>query len=126
MEEKFESFLSIYFGDNYDKEGSRKWFAVIYEIGLYFEEDACGGWSILYCKGTWNVETLENEADLKIFDLLLKIDIKNGADTSRIVESLCLRGAFEAVKARNLFLFHEILSLVFLFRIIQVYSPLSP
>ena len=50
---------------------------------------------------TWNDRTLENEADFEIFDLLLKIDIKNEADSSKIVESLCFYGAFEAVKVRN-------------------------
>ena len=66
-----------------------------------FQNGTVGGWSSLYCKVTWNDETLENDADLKIFDLLLKIDIKNGADTSNIVDSLCFYGAFEAVKVRN-------------------------
>ena len=98
MEEKFGSFLSTYFGASYDEEVSEKWEAVIEEIETYFGDDKIGGWSSFYCKLKWNDETLENEADLEIFDLLLKIDIKNGADTSRIVLGLCCFGAFEAVK----------------------------
>ena len=57
-----------------------------------------GGWSSYYCKKTWNNSTSKNEADLKIFELLLEIDIQNGADTSKIAENLRYDGAFEAVK----------------------------
>ena len=95
MEEKFGSFLSNYFGASYDEEFSEKLENVIGKIGLM--EDY-GGWSSFYCSQTWNDETLENDADLEIFDLLLKIDNQNGADTSKIVLMLCLHGAFEAVK----------------------------
>ena len=101
MNEKFGGFLSTYFGASYHEEVSQKWAAVRFEIEMYFEDDKVGGWSSLYCRETWNDETLENDADLEIFDLLLKIDIKNGADTSKIVQSLCFLGAFEAVKVRN-------------------------
>ena len=101
MEENFKSFLSNYYGASYDEEDSEKWEAVIYEIETYFKDGKVGGWSSFYCKATWNDETLENEADLAIFDLLLEIDIKNGADTSKIVDSLCLNGAFEAVKVKK-------------------------
>ena len=69
---------------------------------MYYADETVGGWSSLYCKKTWNDETLKNEADLEIFDDLLKIDIKNGADTFIIVHSLCLYGAFEAVKVRKI------------------------
>ncbi len=98
MEEKLGSFLSNYFGASYDEEVSEKWEAVIIEIRLYFEDVNVGGWSSYYCKMTWNDSTLENDADLEIFDLLFKIDIENGADTSKIVWNLCGYGAFEAVK----------------------------
>ena len=101
MENKLKRFLSNYFGASYDEEVSEKWAAVIIEIRLYFEDGKLGGWSSFYCKVTWNDETLENEADLEIFDLLLKIDIKNGADTSKIVQNFCFNGAFEAVKVRK-------------------------
>ena len=97
MEEKFKSFLSNYFDASYDEEVSEKWEPIITEIRLYCEDEV-GGWSSAYCKFTWNDKTLKNEADLEIFDLLLKIDIKNGANTSEIVLGLCLFGAFEAVK----------------------------
>ena len=96
----FQSFLKKYFGAGYD-EVSKKWGAVIYEIETYFRDDNLGGWSSFYCKMTWNDSTLENDADLEIFDLLLKIDIKNGAYISKIVLHLCLFGAFEAVKVRK-------------------------
>ena len=101
MEENFESFLSNYFGATYDQEVSVKWKIVISEIELYFKEGDVGGWSSLYCRVTWNDETLENEADLEIFEILFKIDIKNGADTSKIVQGLCAYGAFQAVKVRE-------------------------
>ena len=70
---------------------------------MYFKDGYYGGWSLSYCRKTWNDSTLENEADLEIFDLLLEIDIINGADLSKIVESLCKNGAFEAVKVRTNF-----------------------
>ena len=98
MEEKFRGFLSNYFGASYDEEVSEKWEAVIFEIELYFEDGKVGGYSSWYCKLTWNDETLENDADLEIFDLLLKIDSQNEADSSKIVLWLCGVGAFEAVK----------------------------
>ena len=108
MDEKFGGFLENYFGASYDGEDSEKWAAVINEVEAYFNDSRVGGWSSWYCKTTWSYETLENEADLEIFDLLLKIDIKNGADTSKIVWNLCGYGAFEAVKVRNGFSdFHD-------------------
>ena len=117
MEEKFEDFLSNYFGASYDEEVSEKWEKVTREIELYFKDGYVGGYSNWYCKETWNDSTLENDADLEIFDLLLKIDIQNGADTSKIVRSLCQYGAFEAVKVRKSYLpFHENRTLVFLFQ----------
>ena len=102
LEEKLESFLSNYFGDSYDEKVSGEWRDIIREIEIYFEDGWVGGWSSLFCQITWNYWTLENEADLEIFDLLLKIDIQNGADTSKIVWSLCINGAFEAVKVRKI------------------------
>ena len=78
-----------------------KWEAVILEIETFFKDDKVGGWSSLYCKATWNESTLENDADFEIFDILLKIDIQNGADQSKIVNSLCNYGAFETVKVGN-------------------------
>ena len=101
MEEKFRRFLSNYFGNSYDEKVSDKWRDIIWEIQRYFEDRFQGGWSSYYCQMTWNDSTLENEADLDIFDLFLKIDIQNGADTSKIVHSLCKEGAFEAVKVRK-------------------------
>ena len=101
LEEKFEIFLSNYFGAGYDKMISEKWRDIISELEMYFKDGYVGGWSSYYCKKTWNDSTLENEADLEIFDLLFKIDIKNRADTSKIVWGLCFNGAFEAVKVKN-------------------------
>ena len=101
LEEKFESFLSNYFGASYDKEVSEKWGDIIRVIEMDFKDGDVRGWSSYYCKVTWNDSTLENDADLEIFDLLYKIDTKNGADASKIVWNLCLNGAFEAVKVRN-------------------------
>ena len=101
MEENFENFLTNYFGPGYGEEISGKWESVFVEQRLYFEDGAVGGWSSYYCKTTWNESTLENDADLEIFDLLFEIDIKNGADESKIVGSLCQFGAFEAVKVRE-------------------------
>ena len=101
LKERFESFLSNYFGANYDPLVSGEWVIIEAEIEIYFKDGYAGGWSSYYCSATWNDFTLENEADLEIFDLLFKIDIKNGADASKIVWSLCFSGAFEAVKVRN-------------------------
>ena len=105
--------MSDYFGDHFDGRLSIELEDVIFEIERYFKDGKVGGWSSYYCKVTWNNSTLENDADLEIFDLLLKIDIQKGADPTKIVQCLCTVSAFEAVKVRNLFLFHEIFSLVF-------------
>ena len=104
LEEKFGGFLSNYFDADYDEKVSEKWAAVIYELRIYFERAHARGWSSHYCRKTWNDSTLENDADLEIFDLLYKIDIKNEADSSKIVLQLCNDGAFEAVKVRKMFL----------------------
>ena len=93
--------ISIHFGKNDDGRLLVKLGGAMFEIELYLEDGHFGGWSSYYCSKTWNEETLENEADLEIFDLLLKIDTQNGADPSKIVLSLCLFGAFEAVKVRK-------------------------
>ena len=92
--EGFKTFLSTYFEGDYDEK-------LLDDCpGIFVDDGHVGGWSSLYCHKTWNDLTLENDADLEIFDLLLNIDIKNGADTSKIVHRLCLVGAFEAVKVR--------------------------
>ena len=101
---KFLSFLSNYFGDSYDENVYGKWKKIIWEIYRYCRDGHFGGWCSYYCSETWNDETLENDADFEIFDLLLKMDIQNGADTSKIVHSLCKYSAFEAVKVEFLFL----------------------
>ena len=101
LEEKFGGFLSNYFGVSYDEKVSEKWAAIVFETFINFDDGAVGGWSSEYCRKTWNDLTLENDADLEIFDLLLKIDIKNGADISKIVLWLCAFGAFETVKVRR-------------------------
>ena len=107
FKEKFGDYLFNHFGENYDgrlpkMETFKKCAAIIIiEIERYFKDGKVGGWSSFYCKMTWNDETLENEADLEIFDLLFKIDIKNGADLSKIVLWLGGFGAFDAVKVKN-------------------------
>ena len=99
--EGLKTFLSTYFEDDYDVRLLGNFVGIIVKIPLYFKNGSIGGWSSGYCKVTWNDSTLENEADLEIFDLLFKIDIKNGADTSKIVQNLFNVGAaFEAVKVR--------------------------
>ena len=96
------TFLSTNFEDDYDERLPRNFVGIIFEIETYFKDGRVGGWSSYYCKMTRNDLTLENDANLEIFDLLFKIDTKNGADPSKIVESLkvCGNGAFEAVKVR--------------------------
>ena len=99
--EKFEDFVLIYFCENYDRTLFEKWEAVINEIEIYFKDGLVGGYSSGYCYATWNDETMENEADLKVFDLLFEIDVQNGADPTKIAWNLCLVGAFEAVKVKT-------------------------
>ena len=102
LDEKCASFLSNYFGESYDEKVSWKWRDIIEEIETYFDNGNVGGWSSYYCKETWNNWTLENDADLEIFNLLFKIDIRNGADKSKIFNSLCFYGTFTAVKVRKI------------------------
>ena len=98
--EALKKFLSDNFGDRYGGRLNEQFEALIIEIKIYFKDGSVGGWSSCYCKATWNDSTLGNDADLEIFDLLLKIDTQNRADSSKIVDVLCLHGAFEAVKVR--------------------------
>ena len=103
-----KSFLLNYFGASYDEKVSKKWKDIFSELEMYLKDGHVGGWSSFYCKLTWNDSTLVNDADLEIFDLLFEIDIKNGAEASKLVQSLCVNGAFEAVKVRNGLLdFHD-------------------
>ena len=71
------------------------------ESEIYFKEGVFGGYSSCYCVGAWNEEKLKNEADLTLFELLFEIDVENGADTTKILHTICLVGAFEAVKVRK-------------------------
>ena len=98
MEEKIEIFLSSYFGASHVKADSLKGKFFYLEMLISFKNDQSGGYSGAYCASTWNDSTLKNDADLEVFDLLFEIDIKNGADPSKLVNNLCNRGAFEAVK----------------------------
>ena len=100
IKEDFKKFLSDYFGDHFDGILSEQSEDVIEEIKMYFKDGLVGGYSSFYCKITWNDSTQENDADLKVFDLLLEIDIQNGADSSKILQNLCHNGAFETVKVR--------------------------
>ena len=101
-EVNLDGFLSTYFGASFDRKVSRKWRDIIRETETYFKDGSYGGYSSLHCEETWNDSTLENDADLKIFDLLFKIDIQNGAHPSKIVNSLFIVGAFDAVKVKKL------------------------
>ena len=74
---------------------------IVYESDLYFKDDKVGGYCSWYCKMTWNEESLKNEADLDIFDLLFQIDTENGADISNIFLWICRFGAFEAIKVTS-------------------------
>ena len=65
---------------------------------VYFGDKCIGGWSIWYCLKASN--DLVNEVDFEIFDLLFEIDIKNGADHSKIVHHLFYYGRIDAVKVR--------------------------
>ena len=105
METNFENFLSNYFGASYNAENSKKWENVMREIKRYFKDESVGGWSSYYCKKTWNASTLKNDAHLEIFGFLLKIDIQNGADTSKIAKSLCKNNAVKAVEVRKVYCF---------------------
>ena len=72
-----------------------------YETKLYFDqEDTVGGYSSLYCKKAWDEKRLTCDADLALFELLFQIDVENGAETTRILDNLCLLGAFAAVEVR--------------------------
>ena len=67
---------------------------------MYFKEGYVGGYSGFYSKVAWNKKSLKNDADLALFDLLYEIDLENGADRTKILDSLCFYGAFGAVKVR--------------------------
>ena len=90
--------MAINFGQIYDENFFKIWEAILIETKLYLKRDWIGGWSSFYCKAAWNDSTLENDVNLDIFDLLLEIDKRNGANPSTIVLGLCNCGAFEAIK----------------------------
>ena len=111
MEKRCQTCLLNYFGSYYGEKVSKSWKGIIRENKMYFDDGFVGGWSSFYCSKIWNKSTLENDADLGIFDLLFEIDIKNGADPTKIANWLCFFGAFEALKVRNgFFNFHNFLN----------------
>ena len=74
--------------------------SITFESGTYFKAGTDGGYSSYYCMMAWDEESLKNDADLEIFNLLFEIDLENGADRTKILDSNCFNGAFEAVKVR--------------------------
>ena len=77
--EKFENFLSAYFGVIYDEGLWEKWEPILIEMRLYIQNEKVGGWSSAYCSETWNK-----------------------ADLSKIFFYLCYDGAFEIIKVHIL------------------------
>ena len=75
--------------------------AITSEGELYFKEGNVGGYSSMYCKLAWDENRLKCEADFELFDLLFQIDVENGADRTKILDNLCLNGAFGAVKVNR-------------------------
>ena len=104
-DESAEHFFRRHFGSHFEK------FSNLYEKidelqgmraenDIYFNEKGPGGYSSLYCSVAWDDESLQNDADLAIFNLLFEIDLENDAETTIILNNLCIIGAFGAVKVR--------------------------
>ena len=108
-----KEFFREYFGTAFDEKKVGVLEGIKIEGLMYFKEGKVGGYSSCYCKMAWDKKRLKCDADLSVFDLLLEIDVKNGADTTKILNNLCKGGAFGAAKVRaNLkieipFLFRE-------------------
>ena len=95
-----EDFFRKYFGNSFDEKKVGVLEGIKFEGRIYFKEEKVGGYSSFYCKVAWDEHGLKNDADLAVFDLLFKIDVENGANKTKILDSLCLYGAFGAVKVR--------------------------
>ena len=93
-----EDYFLEYFG-SFENENIGVLDGIKYESRLYFKFRTPGGYCSLYCNMALDEENLKNDADLSLFDLLLQIDIENGAEPTKILNSICLNGAFGAVKA---------------------------
>ena len=93
-----EDFFLQYFGSDFDMQKIGVLEGIIYESETYFKESKIGAYSSMYCKMAWNEESLTNDADMLVFDILYRIDVENGADTTKILDSTCFNGAFGAVK----------------------------
>ena len=93
-----QDFFIKYFGSGFETEQVNGLEEIKLESVLYFKEGYAGGYSSFYCSVAWDEERLKNDADLAVYDLLFQIDLENGADTTKILNSLCLNGAFGAVK----------------------------
>ena len=89
-----------YFGSGFEKEKIEGLEEIKLESELYLKENKAGGYSSWYCNMAWDEERLKCDADLALFDLLFQIDLKNGADRTKILSSLCNYGAFGVVKVR--------------------------
>ena len=65
-----------------------------FETDMYFCEHQSGGYSAFYVISCWNNRKFENEADSNLFMKLVILDIKNGADPSKLIYKTCQAGAF--------------------------------
>ena len=95
IEEHFHGYFGSAFEE--DVEGLEQ---IKEESEMYFKEGCTGGHSSYYCKLAWDEKRLKSDADFAVFDLLYEIDLENGADRTKILNGLCLLGAFGAVKVR--------------------------
>ena len=91
-------FFKEYFGSDFDEEQAVTLEGIKFEGVIYSSK--VGGYSTFYCQMALAKGRLKNDADLAVFDLLFKIDLENGADSTKILNQLCCFGAFGAVKVR--------------------------
>ena len=83
---------------------------LLFEFIMYFDEGSnetldsgLGGYSAFYCTKAHDTETLEYDASTAIFQTLLLLDSKNGANRSRIVRQVCKSSAFKILQVCLLF-----------------------
>ena len=70
------------------------------EISMYESDGKMGGFSTQYLNRKWDDFKMRSTAKTEIFEQLLEIDIKNGADISRILFYVCSSGNFELLKLK--------------------------
>ena len=74
-----------------------------FETKLYFKDSYSGGYSTGYLRFTWKEIDLKCEADSTLFREIFEMDIRNGAEPTKLLLYVCLYGGWSILKVKLTF-----------------------